>query len=431
MKLIILSALLLFSISLSQAQQIKFDQASPYAVSEEKQDKKVAITFTVPDIKAGTKVTVTVNEVASAAEKNKDYVLGPTDITPDAGNKGEFDITIKTDNFPETPESVNLTFSYKDSGDKAQTYAYIITILDQANGQPDAARYTPEETEIIRHLSFEVFTGGNLDFFNHLKFNDIGGELMVNANDVFGKDTRFGGFFGISNFQNFSLDSSNRNVRVQRIRTDTGAYVNGKTSYTERTMIDHKKLSTSEWSYYINPTYRLNTRRSDFFNIYFSLRFEVLRTSTETEFLTDTISTVTTTRPLGNAAVFQSGTGFLLQKAVDVQTNHFYSIGFPMFLNAQNKFKVYVDPNIGFTSYAYASYVPDSARTTVTKYVTSKTQGFALMRLRFTEQFTGLNITFGGEIRDVIGTYQTTINAYLGIRVNIGDWFSKPTKPGS
>lgn len=431
MKRITLAALLFFYISISEAQKIKFDQASPYTVSEEKQDKKVAITFKVNDMKAGTKVIVSVNDAESSATKNKDYEIGATEILLDKTNKGEFDITIKTDNFPESPESIKLTFNYTDTSDTKQACTFTIIILDQANGQPDALQYTPDEMNIIRHLSFEVFTGGNLDFFHHLKFNNIGGELMVNANDIFGKETRFGVFFGISNFQNFSLDSSNRHVRVQRIRTDTGAYVNGKTSYTERTMIDHKKLSTSEWSYYINPTYRLNTRRSDFFNIYFSLRFEVLTTSTETEFLTDTISNVTTNRPLGNAPVFQTGAGFLLQKAVDVQTNHFYSIGFPMFLNAQDKFKVYVDPNIGFTNYAYASYVPDSARASLTKYITSKTQAFALMRLRFTEQFTGLNITFGGEIRDVIGTYQTTINAYLGIRVNIGDWFNKATKPGN
>lgn len=187
-----------------------------------------------------------------------------------------------------------------------------------------------------------------------------------------------------------------------------------------------ENYQTNQWSYYVNPTYRLNKVKSDFFNIYFSVRLEALRTSTTTEFQTDTISFGDTTNgPLGNSPVFQSGNGFLIQKVVDAQTNGFFSIGFPMFLNAEDKFNLYFDPNLGIAEYSYSAYQPGSNQRTLNKITYNLTKPFYLFRTRVTEQFSGLNITVGGEIRGLFPAYTPTINAYLGIRVNIMKWFSK------
>ena len=179
-------------------------------------------------------------------------------------------------------------------------------------------------------------------------------------------------------------------------------------------------------AYYFNPTLRLNKTKSDLFNIYLSFRAEVLRVETKTEFQSDTISRGdTTTNPLGNSPFFQSGKGFLLQKVTDVQTNGFFSIGLPIFINAKDKFKLYFDPNIRVTNIAIQVYQPSQDRKSLKNTYYDISQMFYLVRLRVTEQFSGVNITIGGEIRGIFPNYTPTINAYLGIRANIEKWFSK------
>ncbi|HTD99759.1 MAG TPA: hypothetical protein VK668_10745 [Mucilaginibacter sp.] len=429
MKSIVIICLFICTALLGSAQSLKFDNPSPFNTKEERSDKKVSITFLMEDATADCDVTVKINEGKSSATKDKDYVFSsPTIIKLKKADKykGEIEITIKSDNFVEAREEVSFTFSYTDESKKEKEVEYTVYIFDLNDGTSDEPQLTPAETNINKHLSFELFTGGTLDFFNHLKFQSIGGEFVLNANDITGKDTRIGGFMGISNFQNFSLDSSNRAVRVQRVRVDTvGPYINGQTKYEERIFVDHKKISSSQWSYYLNPTYRLNEIRSDFFNIYLSLRMEALRTSTTTGFITDTLSSETTNRPLGNSPVFQSGKGFLLQNVTDVQTNGFYSVGLPLFLNSKDKFKLYLDPNFGFATFTNVSYFLNDARTVLNKITTDQIKAFYLFRLRITEQFSGLNITIGGEIRGLVPSYDPTINAYLGIRANIGSLFSK------
>ncbi len=413
----------------AHSQDLKFDNPSPYYVREEKQDNPISIPFTLEKATTECDVTIEIDDARSSATKDKDYSLttkSPVKLTSDNKYSGKVELIIKADNFTENQEELHLIFKYKDESKKDKEVDYIIFIADLNDGSEDARHYTEEEKEKIRNLSFEVFTGGNFDFFDGLKFQSIGGEFVVTANNITGKDNRIGGFLGMSNFQNFTFDSSNRNVRTQNIRIDTGAYMDGVTKYVQRTFVDHKKLSANQWSYYVNPTYRLNKVKSDFFNIYLSIRLEALRTSTTTEFQTDTINFGdTTNRPLGNSPVFQSGNGFLIQKVVDAQTSGFFSIGFPMFLNAEDKFKLYFDPNLGISEYSYSTYQPGSNQRTLNKITYNLTKPFYLFRMRVTEQFSGLNITVGGEIRGLFPAYTPTINAYLGLKVNIMKWFSK------
>ncbi len=410
-------------------QDLKFDTPSPYYTNKEKQDKTIQIPFKLDKATKDCDVTIEIVDAQKYATKDKDFSLStdPVKLTKDNKYSGKLDVVIKKDDLSERNEKeFHLKFTYKNDSDKSIETEYIVIIAGQSNGGTDDPHYTEKEKEIIRNLSFEVYTGGNLDFFDGLKFQNIGGEFIVTANDITGSRGRLGGFFGVSNFQNFSFDSSNQHVRTENIRIDTGTYISGTTKYIRRTFVDHLILSTNQWSYYVNPTYRLNRQKSDFFNIYLSVRLEALRTSTRTEFKTDTLNfTDTTSQPLGASPVFQSGNGFLLQKIVNVQTNGFFSIGFPMFLNAKDKFKLYFDPNLGVTTYTYTTYQPGPDRTSFQKFTYDITKAFYLFRARVTEQFSGLNITIGGEIRGILPSYTPSINAYLGIRADISKWFSK------
>jgi hypothetical protein len=422
--------LILVSIAhFAKSQNLKFDNSSPYIIKEEKQDKTISIPFTLEKATTDCDISFDIDEEKSSATKDKDYSLvtkNPIKLTKDNKYSGKIEIIIKADDFTESQEELHVKFKYKDESKKDKEVEYIIFISDLNNGSEDEPHYTAEEKNTIRNLSIDLFTGGNFDFFDKLKFQDIGGEFCVRANNIAGKDKRLGGFLGISNFQNFTFDSSNKNAQTQYVRFDTGAYVNGVTKYIQRTFVYHRKISTDQWSYYVNLTYRLNKVNSDFFNIYGSVRLESLRISTKTEFQTDTISFAdTTNRPLGNSPVFQSENGFPLQKVTDVQTNGFFSIGLPMLINAKEKFKLYFDPNIGRTTYSYSTYQPIGNRTYLHKTTYDINKFFYLFRLRVTEQFSGLNITVGGEIRGLLPNYNPTINAYLGIQANFVKWFTK------
>ena len=155
---------------------------------------------------------------------------------------------VKSDEFIESTEELHLIFKYQDEKKKDREIEYIVFIADLNNGGTGEPVYTEAEKNMLRNLSLEVFTGGNFDFFDGLKIQKVGGEFVATANDIaVGPKKKLGGFIGISNFQNFSFDSSNRNVRVQNIRIDTGAYISGKTKYITRTFVDHRKLSTNQW----------------------------------------------------------------------------------------------------------------------------------------------------------------------------------------
>jgi hypothetical protein len=429
MKKSLFSLIFISLIFITKAQDLKFDNSSPFIVKEEKQDKTLSIPFTIEKATKDCDVSFEVDDNKSPATKDKDYSIsttGPVKLTKENKYSSKIEIIIKADDFTENKEEIHIKFKYKDESGKDKEVEYLIFILDINDGSEDDPQYTEEEKKKLRGLSIDIYTGGNFDFFDGLKFQNVGGEFFVSANNIAGKNSRLGGFLGISNFQNFTFDSSNRNVRTQYIRIDTGAYINGVTKYIQRTFVDHRKLSTNQWSYYINPTCRLNNTKSDFFNIYLSLRLEALRVSTTTEFQTDTLNfSDTTNRPLGNSPVFQSGNGFLLQKVTDVQSNGFFSIAFPMFLNAKDKFKLYFDPNLGIATYSYSTYQPSVTRTSLEKLTYDITKVFYLFRLRVTEQFSGLNITIGGEIRGLLPNYNPTINAYLGVRANLVKWFSK------
>jgi hypothetical protein len=426
-KLYLLSITLIISLAVS-GQSLKFDVQTPFIIKEAKTD--IPIWLPIKLEKASKDCTVSFEIDKSSLASDNDYTIEPStktiQLTKSNDYSGRLEIVIKADERFEGKETIVLKFKFKDENNIEKETEFTITILDVENGSSSQPVLTEAEKQKNSNLSIEVFTGGTFDFFDALKFQKIGGELVVTANDIVGKDSRFGGFIGVSNFQTFTLDSSNANVRVQRIRIDTTRYVDGVTKYIERTFVDHRKATINQWSYYVNPTYRINKVRGNLFNAYISLRMEALRASTQTEYKTDTINfSDTTNRPLGPSPVFQSGKGFLLQKVVDTHTSGYFSIGLPIYITSPDKFKLYFDPNIGRAIYSYSTVMASVDRRSLIRNNYRVGKFFYLFRFRVTEDFSGLNITIGGEIRDLFPSYNPTINAYLGVRANLEKWFKK------
>ncbi|SEA66348.1 hypothetical protein [Pedobacter hartonius] len=432
MKTIISIFTLICIVLTGHGQDLKFGHLSPLSLKEKFTDRTIPVTFSLENAVQDCDLTVKVNEEKTSATIGRDYVLplqNPYHLTAANGYQGHFDFTIRADLFTEAREDVTLTFSYPDQAGVNKEIEYVLYLFDLNDSTSNDPQYTPEESQKNKRLSFEIFTGGTLDFFDNLRFQDIGGEFHVNANDIAGKDNRWGGFLGVSNFQNFSIDSSRNDVRMERVRVDTtGPYINGQTRYSEGTFVDHTRVSINQWSYYINPTWRINRQSSDFFNMYLSLRLEALRTATTTSFITDTLYTDVTNRPLGENPVFQTGKGIIPKSVTEVHTNGFYSIGVPMFLNSKDKFKLYFDPNIGLSKYTFSSYVLNESRISLSKILISQLRAFYLFRLRITEQLSGLGITVGGEIRGFLPSYEPIINLYIGVRANISTLLRSPVQ---
>ncbi|WP_342089300.1 hypothetical protein [Dyadobacter sp. OTU695] len=409
----------------SQAKLV-FDRPSPFETREELRDFKIIIPFAITTKQDNVEVSVIVDDADNDSEKGKDYLIDEgtkIKLSVDNKYKGELSMTIKADNFNSEPtEAVHLTLSYEEDGKKAEV-KYLVMIKNILDGGVDEPIYTEREKSIIRNLSIELFTGGNLDFLEKPKFKNIGGEFVVMANDIVGPDDRFGGFVGISTFRNFSYDSSNIVTRKQYIKLDDKPYKEGETEYIRKVYVDHKKISSTQWSYYFNPTFRVFKRKSDFFNMYYSIRVEVLRKTTVVGFDSELVSSDTSKASLGPSPVFQTGNGFVAQNVSDTRTNGFFSAGVPMILNANKKFKLYFDPNIGLAENNYTEFVQSidkqTNRRTIVPTRIKDTKFFYLVRLRVSERFTGLNVTIGGEVRGFLPAYEPSINAYLGLRVGL------------
>lgn len=410
-----------------QAQTLKFDEPNKTITKEEKQDHTISVAFSMTgSSKDEIEVKVEVDAGKSSATSPQDFKFDPLaiKIKKDDSYKGKIDIVIKADDFKENNEEIKLKLSYNDDHDNSKSEDYLIIILDLNDGREDDPIYTEHEKVRMRRISYDLFTGGTFDFFDALKFQHVGGELVLNARDIMGTQNRFGFYTGIFNFQNFSFDSSNHNVREQYIQIDSGRYLPGTTRYVHNTYVDHPKISTNQWGYYFNPTFRLNSEESDLFNIYATFRMEVVRTSTKTEFVTDTIYKNDTSNLALVNPVFSSGKGFLLQKYVSTKTNGYFGLGLPMWLYAKDKVKFFFEPNWGLASYSYTVYSNETkggARTAIQK---TTNQPYYLFRFRAIDQFSGLQITAGGEIRGLFG-YTPSINLYLGIRADLAKWFKK------
>lgn len=405
----------------TKSQVLNVTPANSLTTQEKVNDHIVSIHLSLIGGMGNKSISVAANASRSAAGA-ADYSIPVNSLTLNTANNytGRVDIIIRADTFPESTENLYLQFTFNDNNGVTQTLNYEVRIQDVNFST------TPRDTTLSRRITYDLFTGGNFDFFEALKFKNVGGELVINARDIFGKDDRFGFYTGLFNFQYFTFDSSNRRRRQEYIRIDQGPYSPGVTKYIVNSYVDHPKISTNQWGYYFNPLYRLNETYSDVFNYYLALRLEVLRTSTKTEYFTDTIQrNDTTDRNLGPSPVFQSGRSVLLQKFTDINTNGYFGFSLPLWLYAKDRLKFYFEPGVGIASYNYTTYQLNEQTRVRERITNSIWPGYYLFRFRAIDQFSGLQITVGGEIRGFLPAYSPQINVYLGLRADLTKWFKK------
>jgi len=231
------------------AQTITFDVPNKTIVKEAKEDKSITIPFTLDgESRDNVTITVSIDDKNGSATSIKDFVLSSTSIEVKKAEKykGNIALIIKADSFIEYNEDIALIIAYKDKDNKDKTVNYLVTILDVNDGGESDPVYTEREKNKVRRISYDLFTGGNFDFFDALKIQHFGGELVVNIKDIAGRDDRFGLYTGIFNFQNFSFDSSNQNIRTVNTRYDNSTYVSGTTKYLQSTYVDHQKTSINQ-----------------------------------------------------------------------------------------------------------------------------------------------------------------------------------------
>jgi hypothetical protein len=273
-----------------------------------------------------------------------------------------------------------------------------------------------------------MYTGGNFDFFEATKINNVGGEIILDANSISqGKNRRLGFTTGIFNFNAISYDSSNSIVTTRLINTDKTLLLREDTSIiVSKTIINHSKVSTNLWGYYFNPTFRINEKFNDFFNWYVAFECELLRINTKYEnveevYKKDSIvfkaarfpdAVFTTDDPIGMKKFYRT-------------TNGYFGIGIPIYLNARDKVKFFFQPNIGISTYGY--YVREydkTSRALIFDGYKRDVHPYFHCKFRATEQYTGLRITIGGEIRKIRNT-EPLVNLYLGLKVDLAKWFKK------
>ena len=412
------------------AQKLQFDKSS-LVIREGKEKVTETINFSIKTDKDSVKVTIVDNNKMSA-EKGKDYEiegLGDVWLCNKNDHKGKIKIIALPDEFEEEIEDGKIEFSFKISPDekKPTDQEFNFSISNSKDGSADAPVYTQSEIGKIKGISYEMYTGGNFDFFDALKINKVGGEIILDANSISHDRYRRWGFTtGIFNFNTLTYDSSNGKVTTRNINTDKTFQLREDTSLIIRkTIINHNRVSSNLWGYYFNPTYRINQIYSDFFNWYVAFEAELLRVNTKGEndeelYKKDSI--------IYKANKF-TGAVFMTDDPIPVKnysrtTNGYFGIGVPIYLNASDKVRFFFQPSVGFATHGYYLRQYDKSGSLIFDGYRRDVQSYFHCKFRASEQYTGLRITIGGEIRKIKNT-EPLINLYLGLKVDLAKWFKK------
>lgn len=284
-----------------------------------------------------------------------------------------------------------------------------------------------EDDETIRSkVTYELYAGANLDFFNSFKLRGLGGEFVLRANDITGGESRRIGFYtGAFSFHNFSFDSSRNKPQQVLLRLDnSNDYTPGITRYERRTVVARQKVTANQWGYYFNPTFRLNSIYRPLINFYAALHLEVLRTSSHYSFTAESITSDTTNVVPPTAPVFQARYGLAEQRISDNETHGFFGISFPFWLNADDRIQLYFEPTLGKAIYNKVMYqrsATDLKR--IERTVERMWPSFYMFRFRATNSFQAFNLTVGGEVRGLLPRYTPNINMYIGLGVNFDRLF--------
>lgn len=285
---------------------------------------------------------------------------------------------------------------------------------------------TEDDETIGGRVTYELYVGGNFDFFNALKLQHMGGEFVLKANDIAGGETKRWGFYtGAFSFHNFSFDSSHNKPQQILLKLDNNDYIPGITKYERRTIVARQKVATGQWGYYFNPTFRLNSAYRPLINYYAALHLEVLRTSSHYFFTAESLTSDTTNIVPSATPVFQARYGLAEQRISDNETHGFFGISFPLWLNASDRIQFYFEPTWGKAIYNKVTYqrsTTDLKR--IDRTVDRTWTSFYLFRFRATNSFKAFNLTAGGEVRGLLPRYTPNINMYVGLGVNFGQLFT-------
>jgi len=84
-----------------------------------------------------------------------------------------------------------------------------------------------------------------------------------------------------------------------------------------------------------------------------------------------------------------------------------------------------MEPGIGIASYSYSIYDYIARSGQRVRRDSTTHPGYYLVRFRAIDQFSGLQITIGGEVRGFFKRFDQSINVYLGLRADLAKWFKK------
>lgn len=383
-----------------------------------------------------TQQTVTVSSKSSGSASpgtDKDYVLITTTLQlKDDNDSKEVEVRIKSDDFDESDEFDMIELK----SDQGSIKPLEVKLVIKSKKEKEK---TADERYIDKHADISVYTGGNFDFFEKTTVSNIAGELVLSFRDLVGRsgkgdNKRWGINLGFGTFKYFTQDtsSSSKNIAYQLLdTTKTVRFDTSKFVVLERAVAS--KRSVTNWIYYAEPIYRLNRNWNPNVNFYVGLHFSTIR-STVT--VSDSFRTVyadtfkLTKQNIPSVLQLRPSSGY---SNTYVSTNGYFGLSFPTYLHFEKILDIYLNPVFGLAQFRKGTQIDGNGIGVIAssnpKYSFDETwKGFYLIRGRFTENLTKLNVTVGGEIRGFFPTFAPLINLYVGAKISFPDYFGDKKK---
>lgn len=379
-------------------------------------------------------ITVSAKNSGSASHgAGKDYELLTTGLQlANQDDSKTIEIKIKADEFDESDEFDMIEIK----SDQAAIKPIEVKILIKSKKEKEK---TADERYVDKHADISVYTGGNFDFFEKTTVSNIAGELVLSFRDLVGRQSkgdnkRWGINLGFGTFKYFTQDtsSSSKNIVYQLLdTTKTVRFDTSKFVVLERAVAS--KRSVTNWIYYAEPTYRLNKTWNPNVNFYIGLHFSTIRSTVTVSdsFRTIYADTFKLTRQnIPSVLQLRPSSGY---SNTYVSTNGYFGLSFPTYLHFEKILDIYLNPVFGVAQFRKGTQIDGNGIGVIAsnnpKYSFDETwKGFYLIRGRFTENLTKLNVTVGGEIRGFFPTFAPLINLYVGAKISFPDYFGDKKK---
>lgn len=380
--------------------------------------------------------TVNISSKSSGSASHglgKDYEIITISIPlADDNDSKEVQIKINSDDFDENNEFDMIVLSSNQAAIKPLEVKLIIKSKKEKEK-------TADERYIDKHADISVYTGGNFDFFEKTTVSNIAGELVLSFRDLVGRQSkgdnkRWGINLGFGTFKYFTQDTSSNSKNVvyqlldttKRVRFDTSKFV-----VLERAVAS--KRSVTNWIYYAEPVFRLNKNWNPNVNFYVGLHFSTIRS---TVVVSDSFRTLyadtfkLTKQNIPSVLQLRPSSGY---SNTYVSTNGYFGLSFPTYFHFDKILDIYLNPVFGVAQFRTGTQIDGNGIGVIAnnnpKYSFDETwKGFYLIRGRFTENLTKLNVTVGGEIRGFFPTYAPLINLYVGAKISFPNYFGDKKK---